>query len=103
ALTGYVGGASYVIGRDEQFWRHALLALLFSGQFMAIDAVESDGSVNAAFYEDDLRRMFDAMRPFEACLGGRPVADVGVYFSAASRMSLDDNGTPLAQARAWDP
>lgn len=92
ALTGYVGGASYLVPEEEQFTHHALYALLFGAQFVAIDAGEPDGTVSAGIYDGTLARLFAKMKPYENFIGGRPVADVAVYFSDDSRMSLDENG-----------
>jgi hypothetical protein len=96
AFTGYIGGASYVISPEEQFVKHALNSLLFNAQFMAIDAVESNGSVNTKFYEEDLPKVFGPMRPYQDLVGvgGKPLADVAIYFSDTSGMSLDENGSP---------
>lgn len=77
---------------------HALVATALGGQFMAIDAVLPDGAVHAPAYEQ-LADVFDAMKPYESFLGGRPVADVGVYYSLASQVDFADNGTRLADLR----
>jgi hypothetical protein len=103
AFTGYVGGASYVISPEEQFVKHALNSLLFNAQFMAIDAVESDGSVNAKFYEEDLPKVFGPMKPYQDLVGegGKPLADVAVYFSDTSDMSLDESGKVVTESSAF--
>ena len=77
---------------------NALYSLAFNSQFSAIDAVEPSGNVSAKFYEEDLRKTFDAMKPYEGLVGvgGKPIAEVGVYFSDASRMSLAENGASLS-------
>lgn len=102
AFTGYIGGASYMVEPEEQLTHHALVSLLFGGQFMAIDAVESDGTVNPDFY-DGLRAIFDEMAPYQDYLGGKPMADVAVYFSDTSRMNLEENGAAIStiSGGAW--
>jgi Hypothetical glycosyl hydrolase 6 len=97
AFTGYIGAASSVIGQEEQFVENALYSLAFNSQFMAIDAIESNGNASPEFYEEDLRKVFDKMKPYEGLLGagGKPVAEVGIYFSDASRMALAENGAAL--------
>jgi len=98
AFTGYIGAASSVISQEEQFVENALYSLAFNSQFLAIDAVESNGNVSAKFYEEDLRKLFDAMKPYENLVGvgGKPIADVAIYFSDASRMALAENGHSLS-------
>jgi hypothetical protein len=97
AFTGYIGAASSVISQEEQFVENALYSLAFNSQFMAIDAVESNGNVSPKFYEEDLRKVFDKMRPYAGLLGvgGKPIAEVGIYFSDASRMALAESGVAL--------
>jgi hypothetical protein len=92
-ISGYGGGVSDLAPAESQT-RHALAAVAFSGQFMAIDAVEPDGRVNPGTYER-LRDVFDAMRPYDECRGGQPLAEIGVYCSTASRISLAHDGVPL--------
>jgi hypothetical protein len=97
AFTGYIGAASSVISPEEQFVENALYSLAFNSPFMAIDAIESNGNVSAEFYEEDLRKVFDKMKPYEGLVGvgGKPIAEVGLYFSDASRMALAENGVAL--------
>ena len=97
AFTGYIGAGSSVIGQEEQFVENALYSLAFNSPFMAIDAVETNGNVSAKFYEEDLRKVFDKMKPYEGllCAGGKPIGEVGIYFSDASRMALFENGVAL--------
>jgi len=98
AFTGYIGAASEVISQETQFVENALYSLAFNSSFMAIDAIESNGNANPKFYEDDLRKLFDKMKPYEGLLGagGKPIAEVALYFSDASRMALAENGAALA-------
>jgi hypothetical protein len=72
-------------------------AALFGGQFLAIDAIEADGTVNLASY-DALRAVFDSVRPFHDTTGGVMVCDVAVYWSQRSGVDFADNGKPLAEA-----
>lgn len=97
AFTGYVGADSTVISQEDQFVENALYSLAFNSQFIATDAIEANGTVSSKFYEEDLRKVFDRMKPYEGLLGvgGKPVAEVAIYFSDASRMSLAENGAAL--------
>lgn len=97
AVSGYIGGSSAMKTVAEQTRRHALVATLFQGQYMAIDAVEPDGTVNPGLYEE-LRLAFDTMRPYAGSLGGRPVAEVAVYWSIDAIVNTAESGTPVASA-----
>ncbi|MFC7584535.1 hypothetical protein ACFQYP_12910 [Nonomuraea antimicrobica] len=91
--SGYLSGAVRSIGLDEQRG-HALLATALGGQFMTIDAVQSDGTVHAPTY-DTFAEVFAAIKPYEPYLGGTPMADVAVYYSPDADVDLRDNGTPV--------
>lgn len=101
AISGYGGGASDLTSLEVQKAR-AMAAVAFGGQFMAIDAVEPEGQVNPDTYER-LGDVFDAMRPYEDAVGGRLLADVGVYWSPAARVSLERDGIGLDELPAGAP
>jgi hypothetical protein len=92
-ISGMAGGASQLRAVEEQK-AHAFSAAALGGQYMAIDAVEPDGRVNPAAYRA-LAEVFDAIRPYEAYLGGKPIADVAVYWSLQGNVDLLDNGASL--------
>jgi len=83
----------------ETIRMQALATTLFSGAMLFIDAIHPDGTANPAPYAM-IRDVYDEMSRYEPYLGGRPVEDVGVYFSSASKMDFATNGTPVAEA-AW--
>ncbi|MFW6155642.1 MAG: beta-galactosidase trimerization domain-containing protein [Planctomycetota bacterium] len=72
----------------------ALATTLFSGAMLFIDAIHPDGTVNPAPYAM-IRDVYDEMSRYEPFLGGRPVEDVGVYFSSDAKMDFAENGTPV--------
>jgi hypothetical protein len=100
-ISGYGGGASDLTP-IQTLKMHAMAAVAFGGQFMAIDAVQPDGRVNPHTY-GHVREVFDAMRPYDGCLGGEPLADVGVYWSPQSRVILEHNGVRLDELPAGSP
>lgn len=100
-ISGYGGGASDLASLETQE-RQAMAAVAFGAQFMAIDAVQPDGGVHPRAYER-LREVFDAMRPYEGCLGGRALAEVGVYWSPQSRVFLEPDGVRLDQLPPGSP
>ncbi len=73
----------------------AFAATAHSAAFLAIAAWDPDGSLNPAALER-IRTSFAQTRLYEPFLGGRPVEDVGVYFSSESKVNFAENGTPLA-------
>ncbi|MBS1888620.1 MAG: alpha-L-fucosidase [Actinobacteria bacterium] len=93
AISGYGGGVSDLTPLADQKAR-AMSALAFGGQFMAIDAVEPDGKLNPRTYER-LRDVFVGMEPYEGAGGGTLLADVGVYWSPAARVSVERDGVGL--------
>jgi hypothetical protein len=96
AGSNYVSGKALIRPFHEQV-AHADIAMLFGAQFMAIDAALPDGDVFAPTY-DAFADVFDHMRPYADYLGGRPLADVGVYWSLSSNMDFRDNGKPVTDS-----
>jgi hypothetical protein len=70
---------------------HAFLALAHNGAFLAIDAIDPDGSQNEEVYRM-IGEVFSATEPFEDEAGGRLCADAAVYFSLSSKYYMQDNG-----------
>jgi hypothetical protein len=100
-ISGYGGGASDLLPTEELEVR-ALSAVAFGGQFMAIDAIEPDGRVNPAAYES-LTTVFDAIRPYEKYGAASPIADVGVYHSERSHISMEEIGSLLTELQPGAP
>jgi Hypothetical glycosyl hydrolase 6 len=96
AFSSYVGSTSYLKSTEEQLVHHALPATVFGGQYMAIDAIQPDGSTNDAAYER-LADVFAALKPFASALDRQPIADIAVYWSLPSMVNFDENGTPIAE------
>lgn len=96
-ISGYCSSVNQLRPLEEQKVL-SLAATMFGGQFMAIDAVLPDGSVNPAAYKI-LSEVFGEMEPYEPYLGGVPLADVGVYWSMRANVDFSDNGTDLDQIR----
>jgi hypothetical protein len=72
-------------------------ATLFSAAFLAIDAVNLDGTVNPPVYRR-IGKLFSKTKAYEPFLGGEPIEDVAVYFSPGSRVDFAENGRPLTKA-----
>lgn len=94
--TGYTTAAAQTTTVDELL-AEAMVATAFGGQFMAIDAVRPDGTVQAETF-DVYAEVFEQMRPYEAYLGGSPLADVAVYWSLQAQVDFDVNGKAVADA-----
>ena len=102
-ISGYCSSVNQLRPVEEQKVL-ALAATMFGGQFMAIDAVLPDGSVNPVAYEM-LSEVFAEMEPYEPYLGGVPLANIGVYWSMQANVDFNDNGTDLdhVKIRRYDP
>lgn len=82
----------------EMLALHAFLALAHNGAFLAIDAIDPDGSLNGEVYKL-LGEVFAETTPYEPELGGTLCADVAVYFSVTSKHYSEDNGKHVRDSR----
>lgn len=76
-----------------------LTTLANGGAYFFIDAINPDGTLSRPFYER-LGRIVARLEPFRKRVAElRPSlrAEVGLYFSMASCVSEEKNGTPLAR------
>lgn len=96
AFSSYVGSKSFLKSTEEQLVHHGYPAAVLGGQYMAIDAIEVDGSANDPAY-DRLAGVFSALEPFASPLGRKPIADIAVYWSFPSLVDFRENGTRLAE------
>jgi hypothetical protein len=82
--------------KNEQRMRaQAMGATAMSSAFLFIDAIDPIGTVNPEKYAR-VGRVFAATAGYEPFLGGDPIEDVAIYFSAHSQMDFAENGTPVA-------
>lgn len=84
---------------DEELFLHAATTLANGGAYFFIDAINPDGTLSRPFYER-LGRIVARLEPFRKRVAElRPSlrAEVGLYFSMASCVSEEKNGTPLAR------
>ena len=82
---------------DEELFLHAATTLANGGAYFFIDAINPDGTLSRPFYER-LGRIVSRLEPFRRRVSElRPElrAEVGLYFSMASCVSEEKNGTPL--------
>jgi len=80
---------------EEQMRAQAAAASAMSSAFLFIDAIDPIGTVNPEAYER-VGRVFASIERWEPYLGGEPIEDVGVYFSAHSQMDFAENGKAVA-------
>lgn len=78
--------------------RKALAAVMADAAFLAIVAIDPDGTVDAEALAR-VRAGFDAMRAFEG-VGGEAIESVGLYCSDRSKMEADAPPRPLSEAPA---
>lgn len=93
--SDYMSGAAGLRNVGAQL-NQAFVAVTMGSQFMAIDGVLPDGRIYEPTY-DILAKVFEAIAPYADYLGGRPVADVAVYFSPTANVDFAENGKPLDQ------
>lgn len=79
---------------EPRMLAQASAASAMSSGFLFIDAIDPAGTVNPELY-DRIGRVFSATAPYEPYLGGEPIEDVGVYFSADAQMDFAENGTQV--------
>ena len=83
---------------EERMRAQAMAASAMSSAFLFIDAVDPAGTLNDEKYSR-VGRVFAATAPYESVLGGEPIEEVAVYFSAHSQMDFAENGTAVAAVR----
>ena len=84
---------------EEEMTCSAATTLSAGGAYFFIDAINPDGTLAEAVY-DRLKRVSQNLRPFKdkvAELHPSLVADVGLYFSMASHVTEELNGTGLSE------
>jgi len=82
---------------DDELFLHAVTTLANGGAYFFIDAINPDGTLNRRFYQR-LHEIVKRLKPFgETVKKHIPVlsAQTGLYFSMASCISGNLNGTPL--------
>jgi hypothetical protein len=82
----------------EMLALHGFLALAHNGAFLAIDAIDPDGSLNEEVYRL-VGEVFTATETYEKELGGTLCADVAVYFSLTSKYYPQDNGKHIRDTK----
>ncbi|MCL2352714.1 MAG: alpha-L-fucosidase [Firmicutes bacterium] len=80
--------------------RHAYLTYAHHGAFLAIDAIDPRGTLNARFY-DTLGEVFGETKEYEPFFRGRLFADAAVYFSMASKMDVRMS-EPRRAVHVWE-
>ncbi|WBB80320.1 alpha-L-fucosidase [Micromonospora sp. WMMD882] len=76
-----------------QLATEALAATAAGSAFIVIDGIDPAGTEQPGNFAT-IRAAFEAIKPYEPDMGGRPVEDVAVYFSDNSFMDFADNGIP---------
>ncbi len=82
---------------DDELTLHALTTLAHGGAYLFVDAVNPDGTLEEPFYRR-LRHIVAALEPFTKTVARhRPAlkGEVGLYFSMASCVDRQYDGTPL--------
>jgi len=61
------------------------------GRVLFLDAINPDGTLEKSIFKLT-GKIFSEVKKYEDNLGGEILADIGVYFSSESKISLEDNG-----------
>lgn len=77
----------------------ALAALAADAAFLAIIAIDPDGTIDAEAL-DRVRAAFATYGQYAALAGGRPIEEVGIYCSDFSKMDMGWTGRPISEAPA---
>ena len=84
---------------DEELILSAMTTLANGGAYFFIDAINPDGTLESSFY-DRLRKINEYLTPFRETVKENAfhiTGDVGLYFSMASCVDLNINGTKLSE------
>ncbi len=84
---------------DEELYLHAVTTLMNGGAYFFIDAINPDGTLYDAFYRR-LGKIGAKLEPIRREIAGhrpRLRGEVGLYFSMASCIEPQLDGTPLAE------
>lgn len=80
-----------------QIQTKALAALATDAAFLAIIAIDPDGTIDAGALHS-VGAAFEISRPFDSFAGGDPVEDIGVYCSDFSKMNADEKQRSIGEA-----
>ncbi len=89
---------------EEELFLHAVTTLANGGAYFFIDAINPDGTLERPFYEM-LHRVVKKLEPFRrriAALRPELAAETGLYFSMASCVNEERNGTSLQRLAEAD-
>jgi len=75
----------------------ACAAMADGAAFVFIDAMDPVGTVNPRTHQR-MGRVFDHLMPYYDYLGGKRVADIGVFYSLDSRFDMTQNGRSVIEA-----
>ena len=83
----------------DQLRVKALAALLADAAFLAIVAIDPDGTIDPQAL-DRVRAAFETSRRFDTVAGGEPIEDIGIYCSDLSKLDVDRETRAIQQAPA---
>lgn len=96
----------HTVSKPEGVLRQqAYSAILHGGAFLAIDAIDPEGTMNAEIYRT-FGRIRDSVSPYHehpSYLAGTPYASLGVYVNYASAFDPSQNGMKAGAAFASSP
>lgn len=90
--TRCVGLSRHTMNKDiNELILQSYAAMMYKGSFMFIDAIDPDGGMNSAFYDDIsvISRNLEKYRPY-IDYEEKPMRDVAIYYNALSGLPRED-------------
>ena len=86
----------------EELLLHVITALVHNGAFLLVDAINPDGSIVPDVYRKLMKSIYSQTKPFEEFVGGRPVADVAIWFNSNAKFDPNEKCDTL-EDKNWNP
>lgn len=86
---------------EEELLLHAITALVHSGAFQLVDAINPDGSIVPEVYTGLIKSVFRKTMPYEKYVNGALIHDAAIWF--ASHAKFDPNETGDMADKSFSP
>ena len=86
---------------EDELLLHAITALVHSGAFQLVDAINPDGTIVPEVYTGLMKNIFKQTMPYEKYVNGALVHDVAIWF--ASHAKFDPNEKGLIADKTFKP
>ena len=86
---------------EDELLLHAITALVHSGAFQLVDAINPDGSIVPEVYTGLMKSIFQKTMPYEKYVNGALIHDAAIWF--ASHAKFDPNETGDITQKSFSP